>query len=182
MADLIVYQSKYGATAEYAQWLGEALKTDAVEAGALKPMQLVNAGRIIIGTPVYLGKMLMRHWIAQHQGYLRNKEVYLFVVCGTPAADKDKTGKIVKENIPESIRDKFRIYFLPGRVMMEQLSWMDRFLIRVAIRAKKRASGETLTTGVNYVKKENLAALLATLDRMPVTPLRRSEAGKGFLL
>ncbi|HEV2355886.1 MAG TPA: hypothetical protein VGR89_16670, partial [Puia sp.] len=88
----------------------------------------------------------------------------------------------VKENIPESIRDKFRIYFLPGRVMMEQLSWMDRFLIRVAIRAKKRASGETLTTGVNYVKKENLAALLATLDRMPVTPLRRSEAGKGFLL
>src|SRR5579872_2313551 len=143
MADLIVYQSKYGATAEYAQWVGEALRTDAVPVGSLKPMQLVHADRIIIGTPVYLGKMLMRHWIAQHQGYLRNKPVYLFVVCGTPAGDSEKTGKIVKDNIPAPIRDKFRIYFLPGRVMMDKLSWMDRFLIRLAARAKKKASGET---------------------------------------
>ncbi|HTR29759.1 MAG TPA: flavodoxin domain-containing protein [Puia sp.] len=183
MEDLIIYQSKYGATREYAEWLGEALKTEPVPAVSLKPEQLVYANRVIIGTSVYMGRMLMRNWIAHNQGYLRDKDVYLFVVCGTPASEVEKLEKIVKDNIPAQIRNVFRIFFLPGRVMLDKLSWLDRLLIRIASRAKKRSgAGETLQVGIDYVRKENLATILGTLDRIPVTPRPRVSAGNPHLM
>lgn len=183
MQDLIIYRSKYGATKEYADWVGEALKTEPTPVSAVKPEMLVYADRIIIGTPVYLGRMLMRNWIAQNQRYLLDKPVYLFVVCGTPASASEKTTKIIKDNLPPSVQDKFRIYFLPGRVMPQKLSWIDRVLIRMATRGKKRASAsETLTVGVDYVKKENLATMLGTIDRLGVTSSRRVETANTFLL
>lgn len=166
MNGLIVYKSKYGATQQYAGWAGEDLGLDVYTTENLYSGRLEQADFVVMGSSVYIGKMLISDWLRKNQGVLQNKKLILFVVCATPASEGQKRGEIIHASVPVSLLDRLDIFFLPGRLAIKQLSWRDRLLLRMGRMLekdpqKKKAMGQD----IDEVKRENLEELIKAVGK-----------------
>ncbi len=164
MTSLIIYQSKYGATTQYAQWLSEELNIPAIEAnsGALSGLQ--NGGVLILGSSVYIGKLQLSGWLHENQEQLQAYKLFLFVVSGTPLNETAKLFKYVKDSVPQSLFKRIRVFFLPGRLIYEKLSWRDRFMLRMGAFLAGKKEGARMMMGYDDVKREHLAEFLSHLQ------------------
>ncbi len=57
---MIIYTSKYGATRQYAEWLGNELNLSQAHPEAITGAQIERADYLVIGTPVYFGKFRIK--------------------------------------------------------------------------------------------------------------------------
>jgi menaquinone-dependent protoporphyrinogen IX oxidase len=161
MKGLIIYKGKYGATEQYATWLSEALKLPALQPGQVPPDQLAATDLIILGTSIYIGKFQIRDWLQQNAASMGGKKLFLFVVSGTPLQEKDKLESYIAANVPAEIRDKTRVFFLPGKLNYSGLSWMDKILLRMgAFFTNDAIQKKRMLTDYNDVRKDHLSALI----------------------
>jgi len=160
MKNLIVYQGKYGATAQYAQWLAEECTLPVYRAESCDGNELEQAGLLVIGSSVYIGKLQISRWVNKYINQLYGKQLILFVVSGTPLNEKEKLLKYVSSSLPEQITDRCRIFYLPGRLIYNKLSWKDRLLLRMAsMFTGTSKENKKMLQGYDDVKKEHLAAV-----------------------
>ena len=169
MNGIVIYKSKYGATARYAQWVSAELKLPYFEIDEIDDGDLDEYDHVILGTSVYMGRMLIKKWLKNNLKELGNKKIYLFVVCGTPLEQKDKLNSYVTASVPEEIRNKCDIFFLPGKLKKGELSWLDLFALKMGARVAKSAEvKKAMLTDYNKVKKENLAELIIAVNSASV--------------
>lgn len=162
MKGVIIYKGKYGATRDYATLLSKELDlsvfTPTITGGAL-----MDADYVLIGSAVYIGKLQLQNWLIRNEKWLKTKKLFFFIVCGTPATDKEKTDKIIADNIPLSLRNN-TVFFLKGRMLKHNLSWTDRLLLKMGAwftkdpEEKKRMLGD-----FDGVEAANLRPLLQVL-------------------
>nr|WP_295868276.1 flavodoxin domain-containing protein [uncultured Chitinophaga sp.] len=157
---IIIYKGKYGATQQYAAWLAAALDIDAVTAGKETKAQLANAGYIILGTSIYIGKIQLRRWINNHREQLAGKRLFLFLVAGTPVSEKQKLEAYITANISADIRSVCQFFFLPGKLEFKKLSRIDRWLLSVGARLAKGRGENIVTADYNDVRQENLSGII----------------------
>ena len=132
----VICKSRYGATRQYAEWLSDRLDLPVFDSDE-DILQLKNYDYLVIGSSVYVGKMLIKKWLVNHKDEFGNKRLFFFVVCATPGTEKDKQRKIVTDNIPAGIVDDQHIFFLPGRLILRRLSWRDRLILRLGAALEK---------------------------------------------
>jgi menaquinone-dependent protoporphyrinogen IX oxidase len=161
MKRIIIYKGKYGATRQYAEWLGEQLGMPVTATENIKGRNLRDVDIVIIGTSVYIGKLQVSKWINENLEYLKNKKVFIFLVAGTPPDQKQKLQEYIKAGVPKELQVHSDIFFLPGRLNIAGLSWKDRFLLKMGARlTKDPVERKNMLTDYNNVKKENLGPLL----------------------
>ena len=131
MNGIIIYKGKYGATAQYAQWLGQDLNMPVLSSGNSEQANLNEYDLLMIGTSVYIGKMQIAPWLRNNIAFIRNKKIILFVVAGTPPNEKEKLDSYVKPGLPDEIRQNCEVYYLHGKLRVNELSWKDRFLLKI---------------------------------------------------
>jgi menaquinone-dependent protoporphyrinogen IX oxidase len=166
MKGIIIYKSKYGATKQYADWLGELLHIPSVFLDHFHKGSLPDYDFVVLGSSVYIGKLLIRDWLMQNINEVQLKKVFLFIVCGTDPGEKDKIEKIVKDNLPGELKSKFEIYFLSGRLRRNNLSWSDKLLLKIgAFLAKDPKDKNNMKKDYDLVKKENLLPLLNSVGK-----------------
>ena len=163
MKGVIVYKGKYGATLQYAIWLGAALnlqvlKTDFVKPGAPK---IAEADYVIIGTSVYIGKFQVAAWLKQNASLLEGKKLLFFVVAGTPPGETEKLMSYYTQGVPESLRRRASVHFLPGSLQYSRLSLMDKILLRMGSRLAALKGGKIHMSDYNNVREENLAPVIS---------------------
>jgi len=161
MTGCIIYKGKYGATRQYAEWASEELQLPLFKPENLETGKLVSSGFVLIGSSVYMGKLLMKDWLHRHVGALKNKKLYLFIVCGTPDSDSAKQQKIIHDNIPAPLLRTSAIFFLPGRLIRDQLSWKDALFLKMGARLEKDpVKKQAMLHDIDGVKKGNMEPLL----------------------
>jgi menaquinone-dependent protoporphyrinogen IX oxidase len=166
MKAIVVYQSKYGATSKYAQWIGSELNFPVFETEELDPGQLTECDLVILGSSVYIGKLLMKKWLKKNLKSLWNKKIFLFVVSGTPLNQREKLDSYIRASVPAETRNLCDIYFLPGRMVMKELSIFDRFMLKMGARmAKSETEKKTMLTDYNDIKKEHITELLNAVKK-----------------
>ena len=116
MKGLIIYKSKYGATTQYADWLGADLGLPVCSIEKADSQELQAADYVLIGSSVYIGRLLIKKWLRKNMAILKNKKLFLFVVCGGGATDKQQQEAIINTNLPEILRKQCDVYFMPGRL------------------------------------------------------------------
>jgi menaquinone-dependent protoporphyrinogen IX oxidase len=169
MKGVIIYKSKYGATAQYAKWLSAELKLGYFETNDVDNDDLNEYDYLILGTSIYFGKMLLEKWLKAHLAQIGNKTIFLFAVCGTPLDQKDKLNTYVTSSVPEEIRNKCNIFFLPGKLKIKELSLLDNFILKMGAKlAKSPAVKKAMLTDYNAVKKENLLELTKAVKRATI--------------
>lgn len=172
MKGIILFKGKYGATEQYATWLGSRLGLKIVQTGSYKKGMIGASDFVILGSSVYMGKLQIRRWVRENLEELASKKIFLFIVCGTPPGETEQPDAYVKGSIPPSLLKQCEVYFLPGKLVYKKLSRTDKFFLRFgAMLAKDKQTKKTMLTDYNSVKKENLNEILKGISQFtgPVT-------------
>lgn len=163
MKAIVIYKGKYGSTAQYAEWIADALNLPVLDIDNEFEDRLHEYNVLIIGSPVYFGKLLLKNWFSKNEDLLLKKSTKLFVVCGS-AGNQQAQDKIIKENIPAQLAKDSEIYFLPGRVDMSRLTWYHRLMIKAAALAQKDPQKRFLMMrGYDAVKREHVNPLIKSV-------------------
>ncbi|MBD0255717.1 MAG: hypothetical protein ICV83_08355 [Cytophagales bacterium] len=177
MKGLILYQGKYGATLQYAEWLAEALHLPVRTADQVTEQALAEAEYLLLGTSVYLGKFTLRDWLQKHATALSGKKLFLFVVSGLPAGDAARQAEYLADNVPAVIRPQLEVHYLPGRLRYGKLSWPDKLRCRIgALLTRDPQMQASLRTEYNGVKKEHLLPLLEAAGQPNPAPATEAPA------
>ncbi|MDO6432707.1 flavodoxin domain-containing protein [Flavitalea sp. BT771] len=161
MNGLVLYRSRYGATRQYAEWIGTDLRLPVIDPDMLNDQLLAGCDFLVIGTSVYLGDLLLKAWLKGNKHRLEQKKLFFFIVCA-PSPDASGHGQIIMDNIPgDLLRPSTDIVFLPGRWIFRQLSPTDgRVLKEKALAETDPAKKAALSQDSDAVKKEHIAGLL----------------------
>lgn len=163
MNGLVIYKGKYGATRQYALWIGESLRMNVMEEKDVTRKDLEQAKFIIIGSSVYIGKLLIRNWLADNADLFNNQQLFFFVVAGTPMHQTEKLESFFDMSVPVLLQQKSKHFFFPGKMEFRKLSLKDKLLMTVGkfLAARK---GEVISTDdYNSVKRENIIPLLSAV-------------------
>ncbi|MBP7557967.1 MAG: hypothetical protein KA821_16945 [Chitinophagaceae bacterium] len=165
MTALIIYDSKYGATRQYAEWLSIALRTPVIKSKEVTPAMIEKADLLLLGTPVYYGKFRLAKWLKKNEHNLLHKKMLFFVVGGTSNAEDRERNKSVKASIPQSLLLQSEIYFLKGRLIHSQLSFTDRLMMKMAgMRLKDPGKRKAMNADLDGVSPEELKPLVNAFD------------------
>lgn len=179
MKGIIIYQSKYGATKEYASWISEELAIPYYQTNEVTTADITQSDFLIIGTPVFVGRLLIRKWLRKYRARFAQKKVFLFIVCGNDSQDTVQQQRIIKGLSALKVDTK-DIFFIKGRVVISLLSFRDKLLIRMgASLAKDPVKRQSMLYGMNGVDRENIEALITKVEEysaalvLPVQPIKQ---------
>jgi menaquinone-dependent protoporphyrinogen IX oxidase len=161
---LIAYQSKYGSTKQYAQWIQQDTEGDLVNIEDGDKLDLARYDIMIIGGSVRVGNIVIAPFIRDYWSVMKGKEVILFTTSGTPP-QHPKIQSIYEKSLPEEIRKEIKYFPLHGRISGKNLTFFDKFLIIIG---KLMEQDETLKKDmgkdIDGVQRENLLPLLEYLE------------------
>src|SRR5580765_8519842 len=111
MKGAIIYKTKYGATKQYAEWLGADLNLPLLKCDDLIEGELSQYDFLLLGTPVYIGKFQIAKWLTHNVRNLIRKKIFIFIVAGTSVEEPETRSKIILNNIPQEIKPYCDTYF-----------------------------------------------------------------------
>lgn len=160
MNGVIIYQGKYGATQQYAEWLGIELHLPVISSKEINGEALDKFRYLLIGTSVYIGKLQIEKWLKKNLLFLIGKKIFFFQVAGTPPLEKEKRQAYNLSGIPKDLFNQCEFYFLAGSMVRSKLSMMDKFMLKMgAWLANDPEDRSNMLTDYNEVKKENILLL-----------------------
>jgi menaquinone-dependent protoporphyrinogen IX oxidase len=166
---LIAYQSKYGSTKQYAEWIHQEMKGDLVNIENGDKTDLESYHIIILGGSVRVGKIVIAPFIMDHWSVMKGKNVILFTTSGTPP-QHPKIKSIYEKSLPEEIRKDIKYFPLHGRVSMENLTLLDKKLMAIG---KMMEQDETLKKNMGKdfdgVQRKNLLPLSEYVKQVRTT-------------
>jgi menaquinone-dependent protoporphyrinogen oxidase len=152
---LICYGTRYGATAEIAERIGQTLReraatVDLINLKTEKPEQIDQYDIVIIGSGIIAGKWTKEplKWMKKHKAQLSGKKVALFVSCAYSAVPEkqeeartkylEKIAEKYLENPPESLG------FFGGVIDFSKYNFVVRGIMKIMTRVN-RSDDEPLT-------------------------------------
>jgi menaquinone-dependent protoporphyrinogen IX oxidase len=80
MKGLVIYKGRYGATKQYAMWIGQELELAVASADRFPQGYLNDYDFVIIGSSVYIGKLEIAKWLKKNFNTLASKKLFFFQV------------------------------------------------------------------------------------------------------
>ena len=161
MKGIVIYKGRYGATKQYAAWIGQELGLPVASSDRFPIDQLDQFDYFILGSSVYIGQLEIKKWLKNNFSRLINKKVLFFQVAASPVSEKEKRESYNVAGIPADLLNKAKIFFFPGRMIMRNLGWWDRFMLKMGARLAKDPDEKTkMLTDFNDVKQEHITPLI----------------------
>ena len=161
MKGLVIYKGKYGATKQYAMWIGQELQLPVASADRFHTNELMKYDYFILGSSVYIGKLEIKDWLKKNFYVLQNKKIFFFQVARSPVEQIEKRQSYNKASLPPSILKNIQFYYLPGRMIMRNLSVWDRFMLKMGAKlAKDPLEKKAMLTDFDHVKKEKVIPIM----------------------
>jgi len=161
MKGLVIYKGKYGATKQYAMWIGQELQLPVASADRFHTNELMKYDYFILGSSVYIGKLEIKDWLKKNFTVLQNKKIFFFQVAASPVEQTEKRQSFNKASLPPDILQKIQFYYLPGRMIMRNLSGWDRFMLKMGAKlTKDPTEKKAMLTDFDHVKKEKVTPII----------------------
>lgn len=138
---IILYQSKYGATRKYAQWLQEATGYDCMLTKEADVRQLAGYDTIILGGGVYASGIAGLSFLKKNIDRLNSKKLAVFCVGASPY-DEDAFQQIRKLHFKDKLSG-VPLYYCRGKWDEEAMSFKDRTLCRMLQKAIAKKDPDT---------------------------------------
>jgi menaquinone-dependent protoporphyrinogen IX oxidase len=146
---VVIYQSKYGATKKYAEWLAQELSGDLVETKKAVIDQIEKYDVIILGGGVYASGIAGISFLKKHYNRLKDKKIIVFAVGASPYDEKAMTA--LKERNLKNELAHIPCFYCRGAWNEDIMSWKDRTLcnlLKKAVAKKNPASYEPWETAL----------------------------------
>ena len=154
MKGIIIYKSKYGSTRQYAKWLQESTGFDLFEVGK-EPGNLSGYDTIILGCSIVIGSLTLKNWINTNWRSIQDKTIALMVTSA--AGDIQTCEKAVTGSLFADTLDKIHTFALPGRYIVEKLTYFDGLLVKIAAKfIKDPVIKKGMVTSVDNMQRDHL--------------------------
>lgn len=126
---IIVYQSKYGATKKYAEWLQDITDFHCIETSNANVSEVAQYETIILCGGIYASGIAGLSFLKKNIDKLRNKKLVILCVGASPY-DEGAFTAIKEHNLTGDLRD---IPFFYGRGAWNEskMKFMDRMLCKM---------------------------------------------------
>ena len=115
MKNLLIYQTKYGSTRQYAEWIAEQSAVDMFHIDEFNIKTLALYDTVIFGSYVRMGKLVDADFINKNWQILQNKKVIMFSVSAAPAGSK-VVMEAFEKSVPEPLRKHITLFQFQGRM------------------------------------------------------------------
>ena len=161
MKGLVIYKGKYGATKQYAMWIGQELQLPVASADRFPVDELPKYDYFILGSSVYIGKLEIKDRLKKNFDLLQNKKILFFQVSASPPEQIEKRESYNKASLSPDILKNIEFYYLPGRMIMRNLSAWDRFMLKMGARlTRDPLEKKAMLTDFDHVKKEKILPVI----------------------
>ncbi len=128
MNGAIFFSGKYGSTAQYADWIGEAtgLPVFDVKDASADPSKY---DFLVLGSSVIIYKLTIRNWVKENLANIVKKPIILFTVSGAPSGQK--LDDWVADSLPKNLLSQIEHVALRGRLNPKEVSWWTRLILKI---------------------------------------------------
>ena len=138
---IILYQSKYGATKKYAQWLQEATGFECVETQKVDIIRLQDYDDIVFGGGVYASGVWYLSFLKKNIESLLDKKIAVFYVAASPYDEK-------AYNQMREMHFKDKLQSIPsfhcrGAWDLDSLNFTDKTLCKMLLKAVAKQDPST---------------------------------------
>ena len=146
---LVIYESKYGSTKRYAEWISETLSCPLIERKKVQVSDLQNADLIIYGGGLYAGGVSGINLLPQNWNILSEKKIILFT-CGL--ADPNVSANIehiqlsIKNTLAPEIFDKLHLFHFRGGINYSKLNFVHKAMMSMLRKVLLSKSENDLTS------------------------------------
>ncbi len=138
---IIIYQSKYGATKKYADWLTEMTNFDCVETPKAKIDAIKTYDTIILCGGIYASGIAGLSFFKKNYNAIKDKKIAIFCVGASPY-DEKALKEIKDHNLKEALKNN-PLFYGRGAWDEENMSFKDRTLCKLLQKAvAKKDSSE----------------------------------------
>jgi len=138
---VILYQSKYGATKKYADWLREETGYDVMETKRAKITDMQQYDVIILGGGVYASGILGFNFLKKNISNVSNKKIAVFAVGASPY-DVDAIKQIRELHFKDGL-SRIPLFYCRGVWNEEKMTFGDRMLCKMLQKAVAKQNPET---------------------------------------
>ncbi len=133
MNGIILYQSKYGATKRYADWLSEETGFRCIETKKAKIEEIKQYSTIILGGDIYASGIAGLSFLKKHMKELQGKRIVVFCDGASPYA-ADAFAQIIAHNMKDTLAG-IPCFYCRGAWDMEKMNTVDRNLCKMLRKA-----------------------------------------------
>jgi flavodoxin len=163
---LILYQSKYGSTRQYADWIHKDIPSEIVDVDEGDKPEFAEYDVIVFGGSVRMGRIAIAPLIVESWNAVKGGKVVLFTTSGTPPQHPNIL-KIFNSSFPEDIRKEIKYFPLRGRILNKDIGFFDKLLIAIGRMVEKdEALRKFMSEDFDEVKPENLSPVLEYLKAL----------------
>jgi menaquinone-dependent protoporphyrinogen IX oxidase len=131
---IIIYDSKYGYTQQYAQWLAEELNADLCEIKRMNINVIKDYSTLIFGSSIYAGRSKAALTILKHYKNIERKRVVLFT-CGLSDVGKESNIATINKGLDRiltnEIRSRIQIFHTRGGIDYSRLSFVHKAMMKM---------------------------------------------------
>lgn len=129
---VVIFESKYGSTKRYAEWIAEELDCPIFERKRFRPEDFAHYDTIIYGGGLYAGGVSGIKLLTRSQSLLKDKRVILFT-CGLSNPNDSKNVSHIRESLQKALPPKqweqFEIFHVHGAINYPKLSPIHRIMM-----------------------------------------------------
>lgn len=129
MNGIILYQSKYGATKKYAQWLSEETDFPYIEIKQAKISDVQQYDTVILGGGIYASGIAGLSFLRKHIKNLQGKQIIVFCDGASPY-DEKAYQEIVAHNMKDQLSG-IPCFYCRGAWDMDAMNVIDRNLCKM---------------------------------------------------
>jgi len=126
MSGIILYQSKYGATKRYADWLAEETGFPCVETRKAKIGEVKEYDTIILGGGIYASGIAGLPFLKKHIDELKEKKIIIFCVGASPY-EEEAVKQVIEHNLKDTLAG-IPCFYCRGAWNMGMMSFRDKAL------------------------------------------------------
>lgn len=130
---IILYQSKYGATKKYVDWIVEKTGYDCIETKNAKVARLQDYDVLLLGGGVYASGIAGLHFLKKNISRFSDKKIAVFAVGASPYDEKAITQ--IKEMHFKDALSNVPLFFCRGAWDEDKMTVGDRTLCRMLQKA-----------------------------------------------
>lgn len=129
MNGVILYQSKYGATKRYADWLSEETGFKCIETKKADINEIITCDTIILGGAIYASGIAGLSFLKKNIKKLAGKKIVVFC-CGASPYEEKAIQQIREHNMKGDLSD-IPLFYCRGAWDLDAMSFKDRTLCKL---------------------------------------------------
>jgi len=169
----VVYESKYGTTKKYAEWIAEDLGADLFERKDASIDTLTGYDVIVYGGGLYAGGVSGLPFITKNYDKIKDKRILLFT-CGLGDPNIFENVEAIRKGLTKALTPEmqkaFEIYHLRGGMDYSKLSFIHRNMMAMVQKSVAKKDPSTHTQE-DIEMLETYGKVVDFTDRATIKPL-----------